>query len=113
MGALCRVQGSGGLSALVGVVDSAWASSRNASRRAIPNRMDPMSNFIRVLKAETARPPAPTAPRNNNASAGSCVEYDRRRPHEALADQTVPSHVSITLVALSTGARGPVYGTVD
>ena len=25
---------------------SAWASSRNASRRAIPNRMDPMSNFI-------------------------------------------------------------------
>ena len=61
-GALCE-SGAGRVVARCRCGGSAWGSSRNASRRGIPNKTGRTSSFIAVLKAETARPPAPNGAR--------------------------------------------------
>jgi transposase InsO family protein len=64
----------------------------------VPERIDPghpeqngsHEQFHAVLKAETARPPAPTARAQQRRFTRFCAEYNQERPHEAL-DQTVPA----------------------
>ena len=60
----------------------------------VPERIDvghPEQNgsheqFHSVLKAETARPPAPHARAQQRRFARFCAEYNHERPHEALQD---------------------------
>lgn len=64
----------------------------------VPERIDPghpeqngsHEQFHRVLKAETARPPAATAPAQQRRFTRFRVEYNHDRPHESL-QQTVPA----------------------
>jgi putative transposase len=64
----------------------------------VPERIDPghpeqngaHEQFHAVLKAETTRPPAPTAHAQQRRFTRFCAEYNHERPHEAL-DQTVPA----------------------
>ncbi|HEY9461580.1 MAG TPA: leucine zipper domain-containing protein [Vicinamibacterales bacterium] len=64
----------------------------------VPERIDPghpeqngsHEQFHRVLKADTARPPAATAAAQQRRFARFCTEYNHERPHEAL-DQAVPA----------------------
>jgi putative transposase len=64
----------------------------------VPERIDPghpeqngsHEQFHAVLKAETARPPAPSAAAQQRRFTRFCAEYNQERPHEALA-QTVPA----------------------
>jgi putative transposase len=63
-----------------------------------PERIDPghpeqngsHEQFHRVLKAETARPPAASARAQQRRFTRFCAEYNRERPHERL-QQTVPA----------------------
>jgi transposase InsO family protein len=64
----------------------------------VPERIDPghpeqngsHEQFHRVLKAETARPPAASAAAQQRRFLRFCVEYNQERPHESLR-QTVPA----------------------
>jgi transposase InsO family protein len=64
----------------------------------VPERIDPghpeqngsHEQFHRVLKAETARPPAATAGAQQRRFTRFCAEYNHDRPHETLR-QTVPA----------------------
>jgi putative transposase len=64
----------------------------------VPERIDPghpeqngsHEQFHQVLKAETARPPAPRACAQQRRFTRFCAEYNQERPHEAL-HQTVPA----------------------
>jgi hypothetical protein len=64
----------------------------------VPERIDPghpeqngsHEQFHRVLKADTARPPAATAAAQQRRFRRFCREYNHDRPHEAL-DQAVPA----------------------
>lgn len=64
----------------------------------IPERIDPghpeqngsHEQFHRVLKAETARPPAASATAQQRRFTRFCAEYNDQRPHESL-QQTVPA----------------------
>jgi transposase InsO family protein len=64
----------------------------------VPERIDPghpeqngsHEQFHRILKADTARPPAGTAAAQQRRFRSFCREYNHERPHEAL-HQTVPA----------------------
>jgi putative transposase len=64
----------------------------------VPERIDPghpeqngsHEQFHRVLKADTARPPAATTAAQQRRFTRFCTEYNHERPHEAL-DQAVPA----------------------
>ena len=64
----------------------------------LPERIDPghpeqngsHEQFHRVLKAETARPPASSARAQQRRFTRFCTEYNDERPHESL-QQTVPA----------------------
>jgi len=64
----------------------------------VPERIDPghpeqngsHEQFHRVLKAETARPPAASATGQQRRFTRFCAEYNQDRPHESL-QQTVPA----------------------
>jgi putative transposase len=51
-----------------------------------PEQNGSHEQFHRVLKAETARPPAAHAPAQQRRFARFCFEYNHERPHEALHD---------------------------
>lgn len=55
-----------------------------------PEQNGSHEQFHSVLKAETTRPPAPTASVQQRRFARFCVEYNHERPHEAL-DDAVPA----------------------
>ena len=55
-----------------------------------PEQNGSHEQFHRVLKADTARPPAATARAQQRRFQRFCAEYNHERPHEAL-DQTVPA----------------------
>jgi hypothetical protein len=52
-----------------------------------PEQNGSHEQFHRVLKAETARPPAPNGVAQQQRFRRFCVEYNVERPHEALQDQ--------------------------
>jgi len=52
-----------------------------------PEQNGSHEQFHSVLKAETARPPAPHVQAQQRRFARFCIEYNRDRPHEALADE--------------------------
>jgi putative transposase len=52
-----------------------------------PEQNGSHEQFHRVLKAETARPPAPTRSAQQQRFRRFCAEYNDERPHEALHDQ--------------------------
>ena len=52
-----------------------------------PEQNGSHEQFHRVLKAETARPPAPTRAAQQQRFRRFCQEYNEVRPHEALADR--------------------------
>jgi transposase InsO family protein len=52
-----------------------------------PEQNGSHEQFHRVLKAETARPPAPSIPAQQPRFRRFCAEYNDERPHEALQDQ--------------------------
>jgi transposase InsO family protein len=64
----------------------------------VPERIQPghpeqngaHEQFHRVLKADTARPPAATARAQQRRFTRFCAEYNQERPHESL-QQTVPA----------------------
>jgi len=64
----------------------------------VPERIDPghpeqngsHEQFHKVLKAETARPPASSAAAQQRRFRRFCAEYNQERPHESLR-QTVPA----------------------
>jgi putative transposase len=64
----------------------------------VPERIEPghpeqngsHEQFHRVLKAETARPPAASARAQQRRFTRFCAEYNQERPHESL-QQTVPA----------------------
>jgi putative transposase len=64
----------------------------------VPERIDPghpeqngsHEQFHRVLKAETARPPAASARAQQRRFTRFCTDYNEERPHESL-QQTVPA----------------------
>jgi transposase InsO family protein len=56
-----------------------------------PEQNGSHEQFHRVLKAETARPPAPTLSAQQRRFQRFCQEYNAVRPHEALADER-PAH---------------------
>jgi transposase InsO family protein len=53
-----------------------------------PEQNGSHEQFHRVLKAETARPPAATGRAQQRRFDTFCEEYNQERPHEALANQT-------------------------
>jgi len=53
-----------------------------------PEQNGSHEQFHRVLKADTARPPAATGRAQQRRFDTFCAEYNHERPHEALADQT-------------------------
>jgi putative transposase len=55
-----------------------------------PEQNGSHEQFHKVLKAETARPPAATARTQQRRFQRFCAEYNHERPHEAL-DQAVPA----------------------
>jgi putative transposase len=55
-----------------------------------PEQNGSHEQFHAVLKADTARPPAATAPAQQRRFTRFCAEYNHERPHEAL-DQAVPA----------------------
>jgi putative transposase len=55
-----------------------------------PEQNGSHEQFHRVLKAETARPPAPSARAQQRRFTRFCAEYNQDRPHESL-HQTVPA----------------------
>jgi len=62
-----------------------------------PEQNGSHEQFHAVLKAETTRPPAPTAAAQQRRFDRFCAEYNYDRPHAALHDQTpamiyTPSH---------------------
>ena len=84
------------------------ASSRNASRPAIPEQNGSHEHFHSVLKAETARPPAPTLRAQQRRFDRFCAEYNHERPHESLADR--PRHPVQALAArVACDVAGPRY----
>ena len=52
-----------------------------------PEQNGSHEQFHRVLKAETTRPPAATAGRQQHRFRAFCQEYNEVRPHESLQDQ--------------------------
>jgi transposase InsO family protein len=52
-----------------------------------PEQNGSHEQFHRVLKAETARPPAPNCPAQQQRFRRFVREYNEERPHEALGDQ--------------------------
>ena len=52
-----------------------------------PEQNGSHEQFHRVLKAETARPPAPTHAAQQRRFRRFCAEYNHVRPHEALQDR--------------------------
>lgn len=52
-----------------------------------PEQNGSHEQFHRVLKADTARPPAPTHRAQQQRFRRFCVEYNEVRPHEALQDR--------------------------
>jgi transposase InsO family protein len=52
-----------------------------------PEQNGSHEQFHRVLKAETARPPAPNCSAQRQRFHRFCREYNEERPHEALRDQ--------------------------
>jgi putative transposase len=52
-----------------------------------PEQNGSHEQFHSVLKAETARPPAPTLRAQQRRFDRFCVEYNHERPHESLADR--------------------------
>jgi putative transposase len=56
-----------------------------------PEQNGSHEQFHAVLKADTARPPAPTAAAQQRRFARFCVEYNHERPHEALQDDVPAS----------------------
>ncbi|HEX7072294.1 MAG TPA: IS481 family transposase [Rhodothermales bacterium] len=52
-----------------------------------PEQNGSHEQFHRVLKAETARPPAPSLAAQQRRFRHFCTEYNEERPHEALHDQ--------------------------
>jgi transposase InsO family protein len=52
-----------------------------------PEQNGSHEQFHSVLKAETARPPAPNGTAQQQRFRRFCREYNERRPHEALGDQ--------------------------
>jgi transposase InsO family protein len=57
-----------------------------------PEQNGSHEQFHAVLKAHTARPPAPTAHAQQRRFAAFCREYNEERPHEALHDDTPAMH---------------------
>jgi putative transposase len=55
-----------------------------------PEQNGSHEQFHRILKAETARPPAPSARAQQRRFTRFCAEYNQERPHESL-HQTVPA----------------------
>ena len=55
-----------------------------------PEQNGSHEQFHRVLKAETARPPAPSTAAQQRRFTRFCAEYNQERPHESLR-QTVPA----------------------
>jgi putative transposase len=55
-----------------------------------PEQNGSHEQFHAVLKAETARPPAASAPAQQHRFTRFCAEYNHERPHEALG-QAVPA----------------------
>jgi transposase InsO family protein len=53
-----------------------------------PEQNGSHEQFHRVLKADTARPPAATRRAQQRRFDTFCAEYNHERPHEALAEQT-------------------------
>jgi putative transposase len=53
-----------------------------------PEQNGSHEQFHAVLKAETARPPAPTLRAQQRRFDRFCAEYNHERPHESLDDQT-------------------------
>jgi putative transposase len=52
-----------------------------------PEQNGSHEQFHRVLKAETARPPAPNCAAQQQRFRRFCAEYNEERPHEALQDE--------------------------
>jgi hypothetical protein len=52
-----------------------------------PEQNGSHEQFHRVLKAETARPPAANATAQQRRFTPFCIEYNHERPHEALGDE--------------------------
>jgi putative transposase len=57
-----------------------------------PEQNGAHEQFHAVLKAETARPPAPTLRAQQRRFDRFCAEYNHERPHESLNDQTPATH---------------------
>jgi transposase InsO family protein len=57
-----------------------------------PEQNGSHEQFHRVLKAETARPPAASASAQQRRFRAFCHEYNHERPHEALHDDTPAQH---------------------
>jgi transposase InsO family protein len=57
-----------------------------------PEQNGSHEQFHRVLKAETTRPPAATAGRQQHRFRSFCREYNEVRPHESLHDQPPARH---------------------
>ena len=78
--------GLGGLSALsvwwirLGIIPERIAPGH-------PEQNGSHEQFHSVLKAETARPPAPNCPAQQQRFRRFCRVYNEQRPHEALSDQ--------------------------
>lgn len=67
-----------------------------------PEQNGSHEQFHSVLKAETARPPAPTAGAQQRRFVRFCTEYNHDRPHEALRDQPPASCYAPSRRALPT-----------
>jgi transposase InsO family protein len=65
-----------------------------------PEQNGSHEQFHRVLKAETTRPPAATAGRQQHRFRAFCREYNDVRPHESLQDQPPALHYHASARAL-------------
>jgi transposase InsO family protein len=57
-----------------------------------PEQNGSHEQFHRILKAETARPPAANAAMQQRRFTRFCAEYNDERPHEALSDDVPADH---------------------
>jgi len=74
-----------------------------------PEQNGSHEQFHRVLKAETTRPPAATAARQQHRFRAFCREYNDVRPHESLHDQPPAQHYHPSARALPPRLPPLVY----
>ena len=74
-----------------------------------PEQNGSHEQFHRVLKAETTRPPAATAARQQHRFRAFCREYNDVRPHESLHDQPPARHYHPSARALPPRLPSLVY----